>query len=87
MNDDPLANRLLADLAVEQEIVVERLEQFVTEDRAGDLGERLLQGDQRLARRARHARLVVGEIGGGMDLAIAGAILAETLHHSSPSMA
>ena len=63
VHDDPLADRLAAVRVVADEVVVERAEVGMAERRPGDLAQRVLQRQQRVARRAGDAGLVGGRQG------------------------
>ena len=58
VDDDPFADRQAALRIVEDQVVVELAELVRLEHRRGNLRQRILQGDECVARRAEHARLV-----------------------------
>jgi len=60
VDDDPLADRIAGFRVVADQVVVGCVYVGMAEDRAGDFRQRILQGQERQARAARDAGLVVG---------------------------
>ncbi len=71
VDDDALADGIAVLGVIADQVVVERPEIVVAEHRSGDLRDRILQRQQRLARRAQHRGFVAGRMRRRMDGAVA----------------
>jgi hypothetical protein len=85
MHDDAFADRIARFRVVAQEIVVERAKLIVAEHRAGDFGQRVLQRQKRVARRAGDACLISRREGRRMGRAIALEKFKPALHRFLPA--
>ncbi len=71
VDDYPFANRQAVFGVVEDQVVIERAEIVAAEHRSGDFRKGILQGNERIARRAQHAGFIARGVSGRMAAVVA----------------